>query len=182
MDLLHALVEPKGPARCVCMSFFTVESGQVVETLDAEHIDENQDVEIVDARLYKRVLRLARSSPLFAVGLVFVLVAVFLAISRRTRPLDNPIEPSSDVLSSVAQRAATGSARMPAGLDVFSRVLAAARVDPVIALAATTLSFVVGAAIGLLASFLRGLSAGSRCACPTPFRRSRCSSWRSSSS
>src|SRR5262249_39672627 len=42
------------------------------------------------------------------------------------------------------------------GLDIFSRVIAAPRIDVTIALAATALSLVIGSLIGLLASFFRG--------------------------
>ena len=44
------------------------------------------------------------------------------------------------------------------GFDIFSRVLAAPRIDVTIAVVATLLSLVVGSLIGLLASFFRGFA------------------------
>ena len=58
------------------------------------------------------------------------------------------------------------------GLDVFSRVIAAPRIDVSIALLATALALIVGSAIGLFATFYRGRLARWPSGLPTPCRPS----------
>ncbi len=62
-----------------------------------------------------------------------------------------------------------------AGLDIFSRVLAAPRADVAIALGANIVSLIMGSLLGLAAGFSRNWIGRSSCASPTssrPFRSS----------
>ncbi len=121
---------------------------EMVQSLDVDH-----DV-ITSAGFVAHLKHLLRTSPMFLIGIVIVAVAVFLAIFG---PYLAPFDPTK--ATDAVNAAPSGShwfGTDPSGFDVFSRVLAAPRVDVVIALVATILSFVVGAGIGLLTSFFRG--------------------------
>ena len=99
-------------------------------------------------------LAIVRSSLLLKIGLVLVAIAVFLAIFG---PIIVP--KSTTPASGLPDQAPSWSHPFgtdASGLDVFSRVLAAPRIDVTIALIATIVSIVVGSLIGLLTSFFRG--------------------------
>lgn len=101
-----------------------------------------------------RLREALRENRLFAAGLFLVVVFVFLAAFGRALA---PYDPRA--ASSVISEGPSGAhwfGTDSAGLDIFSRVISAARVDISIALAATFLSVVVGSLVGLLASFFRG--------------------------
>lgn len=97
----------------------------------------------------------ARSHPLFLVGLAIVAAALFLAAFG---PLVSPYDPERADAAAVLQP--PGRAHWfgtdESGLDVFSRVIAAPRVDVAIALAATLVSLTLGSVIGLLATYFEG--------------------------
>lgn len=97
---------------------------------------------------------LLRQSLLLKVGLLLVVVAVFLTIFG---PL---VAPKSTTAATGVIDAPPGAGHLfgtdGSGLDVFSRVLAAPRIDVTIAVVATVLSVVIGSLIGLLSSFFRG--------------------------
>lgn len=104
--------------------------------------------------LRARLMATFLESKLLLVAAVIAFIFVLMAI---VGPYLVPHDP----------RAATGSVLAPpggeywfgtdaAGLDIFSRVLAGARVDITIALLATSLSVIVGCSIGLLSSFFGG--------------------------
>ncbi|MGI9659127.1 MAG: ABC transporter permease [Gaiellaceae bacterium] len=97
---------------------------------------------------------LVRKSWMVKIGLFIVVIAVFLtAFGPTIAP--QPLESSTpDVLE--APSGAHWFGTDANGFDVFSRVLAAPRVDVAIALAATLLSLVLGSFIGLIISFFRG--------------------------
>jgi len=95
-----------------------------------------------------------RSSWLFRLGLGIVLIALFLTVFG---PYITPHEvekATSD--ANLAPSLSHWFGTDPNGFDVFSRVLASARIDVTIALAATLFSFVIGTFIGLLTSYFRG--------------------------
>jgi peptide/nickel transport system permease protein len=95
-----------------------------------------------------------RSSRVFQIGLFIVFVAVLLAI------IGPYVAPYSPTAATAAVNAPPSGAHWfgtdPNGFDIFSRVLAAPRVDVVIALAATFLSLTLGSLIGLITSFFHG--------------------------
>jgi peptide/nickel transport system permease protein len=95
-----------------------------------------------------------RKSWLFRIGLGLVVIAVFLALfGHRIAPYPVTVAtPHSNLPPSAEHWFGTD----PSGFDVFSRVLAAARIDVTVALAATVLSVVVGSVIGLFTSFFGG--------------------------
>jgi peptide/nickel transport system permease protein len=112
------------------------------------------------AELYRRagflprVLGLMRESWLFTAGLVLAALALLLAVFGPLLAPYNPTTATSAVL--LPPSAIHWFGTDASGLDVFSRVIAAPRVDVTIALLATALSVSVGSMIGLLASFLGG--------------------------
>ncbi len=103
----------------------------------------------------RRSLSLVRSRPLLAVGVFIMLVTFFLAAFG---PLVAPYPPEAADGFAILQPPSgqhwlgTDSA----GSDIFSRVIAAPRVDVTIALIATAISLVVGSLVGLFASFYKG--------------------------
>ena len=95
-----------------------------------------------------------RKSWLLRIGLVIVLIALFLAAFG---PLIAPL-PLDDAVNdpNLAPNSREWFGTDNNGFDVFSRVLASARIDVSIALAATILSLVIGTFVGLLTSYFRG--------------------------
>jgi peptide/nickel transport system permease protein len=99
--------------------------------------------------------RIIRRSWLARIGVTIVVVVVFLTIFG---PLIAPY-PATEATPDVFQPPSADHwfGTDGGGLDVFSRVIVAPRYDVAIALAATVLSFSVGAIVGLLASYSRGV-------------------------
>jgi peptide/nickel transport system permease protein len=103
----------------------------------------------------RHALRVIRSRPLLAVGILISLIAFFLAAFG---PMITPYPPEAADGSAILQ-APSGAhwfGTDSAGSDIFSRVIAAPRVDVSIALIATVISLVIGSLIGLLASYYEG--------------------------
>lgn len=93
--------------------------------------------------------------PLLVVGIVIVGVAIFLAaFGEAIAPYDPtvPVGPPS-VPPSSAHWFGTDTS----GLDVFSRVISAPRIDVTLAVSAAVLSGIFGTLIGLMAGFYRGV-------------------------
>ena len=97
----------------------------------------------------------ARRQPSFALGLVIVALTLFLAAFG---PLIGPYHP---------ERALVGEGLLPpsfhhwmgtdvAGMDIFSRVIAAPRIDLTIALVSSLVAFVLGVALGVVSGFFSG--------------------------
>ncbi len=124
----------------------------------------------------RRVARFLRHNILFDVGLVIVATSLLLALVGPVIAPYDPQLPTPEVsapppgLASVPGLIVeTILGRHPhpvhwfgtelTGLDIFSRVIAAPRVDVVVGLAATAISFVAGTLLGLLAGFFRTRSA-----------------------
>jgi peptide/nickel transport system permease protein len=124
--------------------------------LEAELGDQLQNDEelVAEATRWGHLKQLVRKSWLVKIGLFVVLVALFLtAFGPIIAP--QPLESSSpDVLEAPSADHWFGTDA--SGFDVFSRVIAAPRVDVTIALAATFLSLILGSFVGLIISFFRG--------------------------
>jgi peptide/nickel transport system permease protein len=105
------------------------------------------------APLHVQVWHEARVNPIFAIGLVLVVIFVFLSLVGPLLAPYNPTSASPETLLAPSGRHWFGTDA--AGLDVFSRVIAAPQVDVSIALVATIVSLVVGTLFGLFASFMR---------------------------
>jgi peptide/nickel transport system permease protein len=124
--------------------------------LEAELGDQLQNDEelVAEATRWGHLKQLVRKSWLVKIGLFVVLVALFLtAFGPIIAP--QPLESSSpDVLEAPSADHWFGTDA--SGFDVFSRVIAAPRVDVTIALAATFLSLFLGSFVGLIISFFRG--------------------------
>jgi len=113
-----------------------------------------------------------RANPLLAVGLLFVTISLILmaigpAITpyppeRATRQVSQP-PPELDAVPGLLLATVLGRCAEPvhwfgtdaAGLDVFSRVIAAPRTDVMIALVANLGSLALGTLLGLIAGFYR---------------------------
>jgi peptide/nickel transport system permease protein len=101
-----------------------------------------------------QVFGLLKESPLFSVGMFLVALAVFLAIIGPLIAPYSPTTASADILANPSASHWFGTDA--SGLDVFSRVIAAARVDITVAILATVISVFVGSVIGLVATFIGG--------------------------
>jgi peptide/nickel transport system permease protein len=129
------------------------------------------------ARISRRRIGLfLRQNALLDVGLAIVAISLFLAafgpvIAPYDPQLPTPAvsapPPSLASVPGLIVETVLGQRERPVhwfgteltGLDIFSRVLAAPRVDVVVGLAATAISFVLGTLLGLLAGFFRTRSA-----------------------
>jgi peptide/nickel transport system permease protein len=106
------------------------------------------------ATMRHHFLLLVKESLMLKIGLFIAAAAIFLAIFGPTIVPFNPTAATEDVYH--APNGSHWFGTDGSGFDVFSRVLAAPRIDITIALLATLLSLVLGSMIGLLASFFRG--------------------------
>lgn len=106
---------------------------------------------LAPVRLRARCAQLLRQSPLFAIGCLFAFLALLMAVLGPLLAPHDPTTAGPDVLVSPSSGHWFGTDA--AGLDVFSRVLAGARIDITVALLATGISVLVGSMTGLLASF-----------------------------
>lgn len=97
---------------------------------------------------------LVRESLLLKVALVISAAAALLTVLGPVIAPHSPTEATGLVNSPPTWGHPFGTDA--SGLDVFSRVLAAPRIDVTIALIATVLSVAIGSLVGLLASFFRG--------------------------
>lgn len=121
----------------------------------------------------RRFVRYLRQNPLFTFGLVIVLLSFVLALvgpnivpynPERADPrrISMPPPALTDVPGLIVQTL-RGELRRPvnwfgtdaAGMDIYSRVLAAPRTDVLIALTATIFSVVVGTLLGLIAGYFQ---------------------------
>ena len=104
---------------------------------------------------FRNFLAFARRRPGFMFGLVVVIITVFLAMLG---PYIAPYHP---------ERALPGAGLQPpsaehwmgtdvSGMDVFSRVISAPRIDLAIALSATVIAFVGGVLLGVISGFYAG--------------------------
>ncbi|MFO1349436.1 MAG: ABC transporter permease [Gammaproteobacteria bacterium] len=103
----------------------------------------------------------ARKRPSFMIGLVIVVLSILLAIFG---PALAPYHP---------ERALPGAASLPpsaehwmgtdvSGMDIFSRVIAAPRIDLTIALVSSLIAFVIGVVLGIISGFFAGMPGGGR--------------------
>lgn len=104
--------------------------------------------------LLRKVTGLMTSSWVFSLGCLLVLLSLFLAVFGPVLAPYNPTNATPDVLA--APSAAHWFGTDASGLDVFSRVIAGARVDITVALVATAISVLVGSLVGLVATFKGG--------------------------
>ncbi len=95
-----------------------------------------------------------RANWLLIAGMTIVVLSLFLAVfGEMVAPYD-PERPTGVVASPPSADHWFGTDAT--GLDIFSRVITAPRTDVSIAIAATTLSVILGTVVGLLAGFYRG--------------------------
>lgn len=104
---------------------------------------------------FRSFIAFTRGRPSFLVGLVIVAITIFLAFFG---PMVAPYHP---------ERAIPGAGLLPpsaehwmgtdvSGMDIFSRVISAPRIDLTIALSATVIAFVGGVFLGVISGFYAG--------------------------
>lgn len=98
--------------------------------------------------------QLIRESLLLKVGIAIVVVALILAVIGPWIAPHDPMQASSDIDLAPSWSHPFGTDA--SGMDVFSRVISAPRIDVLIAIAATLVSVVIGSLLGLLGSVFRG--------------------------
>jgi peptide/nickel transport system permease protein len=99
-----------------------------------------------------------RSHPSAALGTVIVLVFVLTTIFAPLIAPYDPETPTAEFRTPPSSRHWFGTD--PSGLDVFSRVVYAARVDLVVGITGTVLSMVIGIPLGLLVGYYRSFFSG----------------------
>jgi peptide/nickel transport system permease protein len=109
---------------------------------------------VVEAGFRRHVRELLRKNWLFRIGVLFVAISCFLAAFGPYLARYNLTSATTSVNEGPSTSHWFGTD--PNGYDIFSRVLAAPRLDVTIALLATTLSFFIGTLAGLFMSFWRG--------------------------
>lgn len=124
-------------------------------SMEATATVQELDLEWPSEGFWRQTARHARNHPLFAVGILIVAVNLLLiAFGPMIAPF-NPVgaNPSAVLLPpSIHHLFGTDAS----GFDVFSRVIAAPRIDISVALISTAISFVLGSVIGLFASYYEG--------------------------
>ncbi len=93
----------------------------------------------------------ARRRPLFLFGLAVVMLSIVVAAIGPAVVPYNPEKATMDILLRPSTRHPMGTDA--SGYDVFSRVVAATRIDLFIALVATAFSMAIGTPLGALAGF-----------------------------
>lgn len=108
--------------------------------------------------LLGRIGRFLRSNPMALTGSVIVAAVI---IAGLLSPVVAPYDPEKPYASAILQSPSLTHlfGTDSSGMDVLSRVLAAPRIDVTIALAATILSILIGAPLGVLSGYL-GRGAG----------------------
>jgi peptide/nickel transport system permease protein len=102
----------------------------------------------------KYFLMYLRTSPSALLGTILILIyCLMIFLAPVIAPYD-PVTPTPEFRSPPSREHWFGTD--PSGLDVFSRVLYAARVDLVVGLTGTILSMVVGIPLGLAVGYYRG--------------------------
>lgn len=112
-------------------------------------------VQPVGGHSFREFVGFARSRPSFAVGLLIVAVSVFLAVFGPhigPYPTQTALPGPSLQPPSLEHLMGTDVSNM----DVFSRVLAAPRIDLTIALVSTAIAFVLGVILGVTSGFFGG--------------------------
>jgi len=98
--------------------------------------------------------RYTRQRPAMLFGLTVILVTIALAVVGPAIAPFPPQAPSGPSLLPPSSRHWFGTD--VSGFDIFSRVLAAPRVDLTIALVSTTIAFVLGVCLGVVSGFFEG--------------------------
>lgn len=115
------------------------------------------DDELVRAlTMREHFVAIIKKNRLVQVGAFFVFVFVLLAIIGPYVTPYNTTAATNDTIQGPSGAHWFGTDQ--SGFDIFSRVLAAPRIDVTIAVVATLLSLVMGSLIGLMASFFRGFA------------------------
>jgi peptide/nickel transport system permease protein len=96
-------------------------------------------------------LYFTRQRPLFVLGLVIVLLSLIAAAVGPVLVPYNPTKATMDITEPPSRQHLMGTDA--SGYDVFSRVVAATRIDLFIALAATVISMLIGTPLGGIAGF-----------------------------
>lgn len=124
---------------------------ELVDVVDALAVDEAPSGPLSRMAHFRA---LVRESLLLKIALVITVISALLAAFGPLIAPHSPTEATGVVNASPSWSHPFGTDA--SGLDVFSRVLAAPRIDVTVALVATLLSVVIGSLVGLLVSFFRG--------------------------
>jgi peptide/nickel transport system permease protein len=100
---------------------------------------------------FRYFLYFARQRSLFIFGMVVVLISLVAAAAGPNVVPYDPTKATMDITQPPSRQHLMGTDA--SGYDVFSRVVAATRIDLVIALAATAISMAIGTPLGGLAGF-----------------------------
>lgn len=97
----------------------------------------------------------ARKRPAFMLGLIIVAVTIFLAFAG---PVIAPYNPERALpgVSLTPPSASNWMGTDVSGMDIFSRVISAPRIDLTIALVSSLIAFVVGVFLGVVSGFFAG--------------------------
>jgi peptide/nickel transport system permease protein len=106
----------------------------------------------------RHYLHYIRGHPSAAIGTVIVLVFVLMTIFAPLIAPYDPETPTPEFRTPPSSRHWFGTD--PSGLDVFSRVVYAARVDLVVGVTGTVLSMAIGIPLGLLVGYYRSFFSG----------------------
>ena len=116
----------------------------------------NDDELVRAVTMKEHFIAIIKKNTLVQIGSFFVFAFVVLAIIG---PYITPFNTTAATPSvNEAPSGAHWFGTDASGFDIFSRVLAAPRIDVTIAVVATLLSLVMGSLIGLMASFFRGFA------------------------
>lgn len=104
----------------------------------------------------REFVRLLKRHKLFALGLFIIITALFFALFGEYIIPYDPVSslPGNTVLLPPSRAHLFGTDR--SGMDIFSRVIAACRIDVSIGLAATAIAWGIGTPLGVITGFFKG--------------------------
>ena len=101
-------------------------------------------------------VRILKKHKLFTAGLIIILISIFLALFGTLIIPFNPMAsiPGDSVLLPPSSTHFFGTDR--SGMDVFSRVIAAYKIDLTIGMIATLIAWIIGTPMGVITGFFKG--------------------------
>ncbi len=110
---------------------------------------------LAEVSAFWEFVHFARRRPSFATGLIIVAISLFLAVfGPHIGPYPTETALPGDPLQPPSWRHPLGTD--VSNMDIFSRVIAAPRIDLVIALVSTAIAFVGGVLLGVISGFFGG--------------------------
>ena len=129
--------------------------GQADQSQASMAIAPGEVASLAKVSAFQEFVRFTRHRPSFGTGLIIVAISLFLAVfGPHIGPYPTETALPGDTLQPPSWRHPMGTD--VSNMDIFSRVIAAPRIDLVIALVSTAIAFVGGVLLGVISGFFGG--------------------------